>query len=169
MKRLTLTLALGALLSCVSTTDQRVEHLATAQVASDFPTYAIRRVGILPPVGRGFDVRQSTALQGILFTEFSQEAPYEFVPLHEWDLEEVDLNESYVRGRYEPAMVIDLARRFDFDAMLVATVVDAKTHEGLGAASSEGVTPIHLATAAGADGGLSKKFRNSSDRGDSGL
>lgn len=129
MKRLTLTLALGALLSCVSTTDQRVEHLATAQVASDFQTYAIRRVGILPPVGRGFDVRQSTALQGILFTEFSQEAPYEFVPLHEWDLEEVDLNESYVRGRYEPAMIIDLARRFDFDAMLVATVVDAKTHD----------------------------------------
>lgn len=129
MRSLALVAALASLAACVSVTDQRVEHLATAQVASDFQTYDIRRVGILPPIGRGFDIRQSQALQGILFTEFSQQSPYEFVPMHEWDLEEIDLTESYVRGRYEPSMVIDLARRFHFDAMLVATVVDAKTHD----------------------------------------
>jgi hypothetical protein len=129
LRRLVLALALAALGACASTTEQQVEHLATGSIASDFDTYELRRVGILPPIGRGFDVRQSTALQGILFTEFSQQAPYEFVPMHEWDLEEIDHEESYVRGRFEPAMVIELARRFQFDAMLVCTVVDARTHD----------------------------------------
>lgn len=128
MRALALLLLLP-LCGCSSLVEQRVDHLATAQIASDFDTYSIKRVGILPPLGRGFDLHQTDALQGIVFTEFSQQAPYEFVPLKQHDLEEVVLNESYVRGAFEPAMIIELARRFHFDAMLVVTVIEGKIHD----------------------------------------
>jgi hypothetical protein len=117
------------LCACSSLTEQRVDHLATAQIAADFDTYDVRRVGILPPLGRGFDLHQTDVLQGIVFTEFSQQAPYEFVPLKQHDLEEVELNESYVRGVFEPRTIIELARRFHFDAMLVVTVIEGKIHD----------------------------------------
>lgn len=129
MRLLALLPLLLPLCACSSLVEKRVDHLATAQVASDFDTYQVRRVGILPPLGRGFDLHQNEALQGIVFTEFSQQAPYEFVPLKQGDLEEVELNESYVRGRFEPSTVIELARRFHFDAMLVVTVIEGKIHD----------------------------------------
>lgn len=128
MRALALLLLLP-LCGCSSLVQKRVDHLATAQIASDFDTYSVKRVGILPPLGRGFDLHQTAALQSIVFTEFSQQTPYEFVPLRQHDVEEVELSESFVRGSFDPKMVIELARRFNFDAMLIVTVVEGQTFD----------------------------------------
>ena len=125
MKRL-IALGLLALPSCGLLEDQRVDHLATAQVTSDFATYDLHRVGLMPFSGRDLDVDHAQTLQSAFFTEFSLQTPFEVVPLNRRDLEEVRRTEAYVRGRYESAMVIDLARRFRFDAVLVGTVVDCQ-------------------------------------------
>jgi len=116
----------GALLlsSCSMFAEQRVEHLATGRIASDFDSYEIHRVGLLPLLGRGVDREHSKVLQAAFFTELSQQTPFEIVPLDPVDLEEIDHPESYLRGNYDPEMIIELARRFRFDAMLVGTVVD---------------------------------------------
>lgn len=123
MKRLLL-LALMSLGGCAMWTDQRVEHLATGRIASDFDTYKIHRVGLLPVLGRGVDREHSEILQSAFYTELSLQTPFEIVPIGPTDLEEINQTESYIRGSYEPKMIIDLARRFRFDAMLVGTVVD---------------------------------------------
>lgn len=117
-------LLLAALCSCSVLNPQGVEHLATAKVTPDFETYEVQRVGLLPLKGRALDAEHAEILQSAFYTELSQQTPYEIVPLGSADLEEVEQLESYVRGRFEPRMVIALARRFRFDAVLVGTVVD---------------------------------------------
>ncbi len=101
-----------------------VEHLARAQVASDFNTYKLHRVGLLPICGRDLDHDHAKMVQEAFYTELSLKTPFEVVPLDARDLEEVRQGESYIRGRYDPNMVIDLARRFRFDGMLIGTVID---------------------------------------------
>lgn len=119
-----LLLALISLTACNSLSEQRVEHLATGRIAEDFNSYSIHRVGLLPILGRGADAQHAEILQAAFYTELSQQTPFDVIPLSQSDLEEVDYAESYVRGVYEPEMVIALARRFRFDAMFVGTVVD---------------------------------------------
>jgi len=107
-------------------TREQVEHLATAQVAPDFTSYEVHRVGLLPLLGRKLDGEQAQILQSAFYTEFSLQTPFEVIPLERGDLEEVNQANSYVQGRYEPKMVIELARRFRLDGMLIGTVVDYK-------------------------------------------
>jgi hypothetical protein len=115
---------LATLCGCSVLSPQQVEHLATAQVTPDFETYTVHRVGLLPFKGRTLDFEHAEILQSAFYTEFSQQTPFEVVPLKHGDLEQVEQTESYVRGHFEPRMVIDLARRFRLDAVLVGTVVD---------------------------------------------
>ncbi|MFT7485430.1 MAG: hypothetical protein ACI9F9_001280 [Candidatus Paceibacteria bacterium] len=119
-------LLLGLLLltSCNSFTKKRVEHLAIGRVASDFDTYSIHRVGLMPVIGRGVDMEHAQILQSAFYTELSQQTSFEVVPLGPMDLEEINQTESYIRGSYEPEMIIEVAKRFRFDAMLVGTIVD---------------------------------------------
>jgi hypothetical protein len=110
--------------SCAALGHQKVDHLATAQIASDFNSYTLHRVGLLPIVGRELGPEHAKLLQGALYTELSLQTPFEIVPLSERDLEHMLPMDGFIRGRYDPAMVIELARRFRFDAMLIGTVVD---------------------------------------------
>jgi len=110
---------------------RKVDHLATAQVSSDFDTYAIHRVGLLPVIGRELDVEHAALLQSALYTELSLGTPFEIVPLTGEDMEEVEHGQPYLRGRYQPDMVIGLARRYRFDAMLLVTVIDASFYSPL--------------------------------------
>lgn len=98
--------------------------MARAQITPDFETYRVHRVGLMPIIGRSLDSEQTNVLEGALFTEFSSGTNYEVVPLRSKDLEELDLGASYLRGRYEPAAVIEVARRFRLDAAFVVTVTD---------------------------------------------
>jgi hypothetical protein len=116
-------LGLLALASCAST-HAPVEALARAQVTADFATYQIHRVGLLPIAGRSLDSEQKSVLEGALFTEFSNTTSYEVVPLQREDLEELNLGSSYLRGHYDPAAVIEIARRFRLDGAFVTTVTD---------------------------------------------
>jgi hypothetical protein len=119
-----LLLGLLALGGCNTIFEKSVEHLAVASVASDFQTYSIHRVGLLPLIGRSVDEEHAQILQSAFFTELSMQTPFEIVPLRAKDLEEIDHRESYLLGNYQPEMVIDLARRYRFDAMFIGTVVD---------------------------------------------
>jgi len=103
--------------------------LATARVASDFETYQLHRVGLVPMRGLDLDVDQERVLRSAIFTEFSQGTPYEIVPLDESDLEEVQSSDPYRRGRYEPRTIIDISRRYELDGVLVATVTDHQFFE----------------------------------------
>lgn len=112
-----------ALCACISTTRQ-VEHLATARIAPDFETYALERVGLVPLLGRPLDPEQGEVLHSAIYTELSRQTPYEIVPLDAHDLESIEVDDPYIRGRYDPALIIDLSRRFHLDAIVVATVTD---------------------------------------------
>lgn len=119
---LALTTLLG-LASCASS-PRPVESMARAQIASDFETYEIHRVGILPIVGHSLGVEQREVLSAALFTEFSNSTRYEIVPLALSDLEEIEVGSPYLRGRYHSEAVIEIARRFRLDGAIVVTVTD---------------------------------------------
>ena len=124
--------ALGVLLlpACAVLTDQAVARdLATERVASDFDTYHLRRVGLVPLTGLDLDVDQERVLRSAIFTEFSQGTPYEIVPLEANDLEEVPGSDPYRRGRYDPRTIIALSRRYQLDGVLVTTVTDHQFFE----------------------------------------
>ncbi|MCB9914210.1 MAG: hypothetical protein H6828_03545 [Planctomycetes bacterium] len=124
MKRLfTLAACLALAASCAAPA-QQVECLARAQVAPDFATYRIHRVGLLPIDGSALDVGQREVLEAAMFTEFSASTPYEVVPLDPEDLEEIDVGATYLRGRYHPDAVIEVARRYRLDGVFVVTVTD---------------------------------------------
>lgn len=121
-------LCLAPTTGCV--TAHYVDHdLATARVASDFDTYTIHRVGLVPLSGLDLDVDQERVLRSAIFTEFSHGTPYEFIPLEAHDLEEVPGSDPYRRGRYDPRTIIQLARRYQLDAVLVTTITDHQFFE----------------------------------------
>lgn len=103
--------------------------LATANVASDFDTYHLQRVGLVPLSGLDLDVDQERVLRSAIFTEFSRGTPYEIVPLDLNDLEEVPGSDPYRRGRYDPRTIIALARRYQLDGVFVTTVTDHQFFE----------------------------------------
>ncbi len=127
MARLLPVLALAALAagcqSIVHPRDMPQAELARAKVASDFHTYRLRRVGILPPAGEDMAPATARALQEALFGEFSATAPFEIVLLAADDLAEIQLSDPYQRGVYKPETIVGISRRFHLDGMLVGTVL----------------------------------------------
>ena len=100
----------------------QVDLLATAQVASDFDTYQLGRVGQVPFTGAGLDHNQRGAFQRAFFAEFPGNTPFEIVPLTAPDLAEIERSDPYRRGYYRTHTIIELARRFQLDGILIGTV-----------------------------------------------
>ncbi|MBK7642484.1 MAG: hypothetical protein IPJ19_05460 [Planctomycetes bacterium] len=126
MKRaLLLSAACLVLCACVSTR-ANVGNLARASVTSDFHTYALRRVGLLPFQGEGLDLESARQLQAAFATELSTGSGLEVVPLGQADLEEVQKSEPFRRGSIKPATVIALAKRFRLDGVFTGTVTDVR-------------------------------------------
>jgi len=128
MRTATLALAAGlcgpcGLASCSSLAGQ-APLLATARVAVDFDSYALRRVGLLPVRGADIAPEQADVLQAAFFAEFSRNTLFEVVPLSAADLEEVPGSEPYRRGWYDPRTILGVSRRYTLDAVLVGTVTD---------------------------------------------
>jgi hypothetical protein len=96
--------------------------LATSVVAADLATYSLVRVGVPPFQAPGVDAANRLALQGALVAELSAVMPYELVPLDEDDLVEVDGHDAFRRGRYDTRAVLEVARRYRLDALVLGTV-----------------------------------------------
>lgn len=117
-----LTLVLVAALSSCALFERPPASLANAQVADDFGTYRIRRVGLVPFGGSEIGTELAESLQDSFLAEVGSATSYEVVRLRPSDLAEIPGSEPYRRGWYRPETILALARRFKLDGMLVGTV-----------------------------------------------
>ncbi len=131
MRRALLPLALGlGLAACVSTR-ANVGNLAHASVTSDFQTYGLKRVGLLPFQGEAIDAEGQRELEAAFATELSAGSGLEIVPLSTADLEEVQKSEAFRRGSIKPATVLALAKRIRLDGLFTGTVTDMRGYAPL--------------------------------------
>jgi len=114
--------------SCVATRDS-VPPIGTARASSDFATYDIRRVGVMPPHGEGLDPELAGALRDALAAAFTAETRYELVALTPSMMEAVATLEPARTGRTRPEAVLDLARRASLDAVMSVCVTDLRPYE----------------------------------------
>jgi hypothetical protein len=112
--------------SCATTPS--VPPLASARMVSDFETYHIRRVGLLPAAGLRLTMQQAEDLQAAFMAEFSAATDFEIVRLTPRDLEAIPSMKAHLRGRYSPSTVSEVSRRYHLDALLIPTVTDLQTH-----------------------------------------
>ena len=126
MRRSLLLFALCAGLCACVTTRANVGNLAQASVASDFHTYGLKRVGLLPFQGEGLDSDSARELQSAFVTELTTGTGLEVVPLTAADLEEVAKSEPFRRGSIKPATVLALSKRYRLDGLFTGTVSDVR-------------------------------------------
>ena len=116
-----------ALSACTSApTRQDAELFATARVVTDFESYDLRRVGLLPLLHDELLAEQSASIQSGFLGEFSRSTPFEVVCLDSADLAEIPGSDPYRRGWYDPRTIISLARRYQLDAVFVGTLADTQ-------------------------------------------
>ena len=111
-----------ALSSCVFL-PREVPLLGSAQVATDFASYDVQRVGVMPFQGEAVDLHRGRDLQLAFYSEFSRTTPFELILLDGSDLEEVAGSEPHRRGRYLPTTIIETARRYNLDGIFFGTIV----------------------------------------------
>ena len=128
LRPLILALALAAGLAACAAPPREVPLFARAQLATDFDTYVIRRVGLLPvrvPIADGgAHASQGHYLQGWLASQVEYGSPYEVVELEEADLEGLPPIDPRRSGRHEVEAVLGLSQRFALDALLIVQVTD---------------------------------------------
>jgi hypothetical protein len=118
--------ALACLAGACASTRASMPTLATARVSSDFDTYRIGRVGLMPFAGADLTPEQSAGLEAAFFTEISHSTPFELVLLNATDLLEVRQSDAYRRGWYAPETITAVARRYSLDAVLFGTVTQSQ-------------------------------------------
>ena len=99
---------------------------ATARVVTDFESYELHRVGLLPLLGQEVWSEQSEPVQSGFLSELSRTTPFEVVHLGAADLAEIPGSDPYRRGWYDPRTIIALAKRYQLDAVFVGTLADAQ-------------------------------------------
>lgn len=109
--------------ACRSTPEPHVP-LASARWVTDFETYRIQRVGLLPFHGAALDREYAEVLQQAFHAELVNATPYELVRLEASDLEEVPESQPHRRGGYDPRTILDVSQRYRLDGVLVGTVTD---------------------------------------------
>jgi hypothetical protein len=123
-----LALALPALAGCAIAPKHPLPPLAHARVSADFDSYELRRVGLLPFRGHDLERDGGRQLQEAFLFELARRARYEIVLLDDVDLAEVDEDQPYERGSYRARSVVEIARRFRLDALLVGTVTHLESY-----------------------------------------
>ena len=116
----------AALASCAG--PRGVPPLASARLVSDFESYTIQRVGLLPPAGLALGQDQADELQAAFLAEFSAATDYEIIRLSAHDLEALPAMDPHRRGDYRPETILAVARRYRLDALLIPTVTDLQSH-----------------------------------------
>jgi hypothetical protein len=101
-----------------------LEPIARARIASDYGSYDLRRVGIAPFEGALAEREHGKALQSAFAAELAGGVDFEVVPLDFDDLEETERQETLRRGRTSPEAILELARRYRLDGVVVGTVVE---------------------------------------------
>jgi hypothetical protein len=117
----------GALGGC-STTAPSEPWLASARTATDFDSYHLARIGLLPFRGAQVDAAQSLALQQAFSFELSRTAPFEVVLLSPADLAEARASDPYTHGEYQTRGVLEIAQRFRLDGLMMGTVTDMQVY-----------------------------------------
>lgn len=112
--------------ACAASGPRSTAPLASARVAADADTYALHRVGLVPVLGRDLEPDFAVVLHESLAAALGEEAPFETVALGPADLEEVPPSEPHRRGRYPAATILETARRFRLDGVLVVTASDVQ-------------------------------------------
>lgn len=108
--------------SCSSPRTQSVPLLATGKITSDFASYSIRRVGLLPIQVDGDEIAGDEALEQAFHAELVASTGYEVIALSQHDLLEFDALQPLRRGSYSAATLLELRRRFLLDAVAVGVV-----------------------------------------------
>ena len=121
MRVLALCLVAGVALGCMSSKNTSRE-LAQAEADSDFESYHLRRVGLVPFAGQTVDREHARMLQAAFLHEFSVNTTFEVVMLEENAMVEVAESNPYRRGRLKPMTVLELSRRYSLDGILMGTV-----------------------------------------------
>ncbi len=100
------------------------EILGSAEIVSDFHTYELRRVGLMPLACESLDTDLREAIETALLTELDAATAFEIVRLEEADLGEVPTSQPYRTGSYQPETILALARRYHLDGLLLGTLTD---------------------------------------------
>lgn len=122
-----LALGLGAS-SCLTYSKEPPDLLARGRVTSDFASYTIQRVGLLPVTtdSRGGATVGDETLSEAFHAELASSTDYTIVPLTGQDLLEVEDLEPFRRGLYDPGTLLELRERFRLDALAVASVTSRR-------------------------------------------
>ncbi len=120
---------LAALAASGCQTSMTVPMMGSAKITSDFDSYALQRVGILPFTELNKDPmagHEIGALETSFHSEFATATPYHLVPLRSQDLAEVLAPDPFREGWYAPATLRTLRDRFRLDAVLVGTITSRR-------------------------------------------
>ncbi|MFO1011736.1 MAG: hypothetical protein U1F29_16870 [Planctomycetota bacterium] len=112
--------ALALATSCATSTS--VGEFARFERASDLHTYTLKRVGVLPFTGAGVDASTSREYAEAFASALAREASFEVRLLDVGDLDGVQKSETFRRGWTHPSTPVELARRYDLDAVVVGDV-----------------------------------------------
>ena len=102
-----------------------VPAIGSAEVASDFGSYSIQRVGFVPfqPLhNTQIAPPEAGALETSFHAEFATATPYDIIPLDAGDLAEILPPEPFRRGWYPPEAILAIRDRYRLDAILIGSV-----------------------------------------------
>lgn len=116
-------LGLVCVSGCASFETKETPLLATGRITSDFQSYAIHRVALLPIPSEHQDVVGDEALEDAFHAELVAATGYEVVLLDTHDLMETKALEPFKRGTYRPETLLELRRRFNVDALAIGAVM----------------------------------------------
>lgn len=122
-------LALAILLAgsgCAAFQTRQVPRLAAGRVTSDFQSYTLRRIGLLPVAATREMTTSDEPLEEAIHAELVDATGLEVVTLNQADLLEVDTMEPFRRGSYSAETLLELRRRFLLDAIAVGTVTSRR-------------------------------------------
>lgn len=110
------------LAGCGTLATQEIPVLATGRITSDFASYSIRRVGLLPIQTDGVEVAGDEALEQAFQAELVAATGYEVISLSQHDLTEFGALQPFRRGSYSAETLLELRRRFLLDAVAVGVM-----------------------------------------------
>lgn len=117
----------AAFSSC--TAPSTVPMMASAKITSDFESYSVLRVGVLPFTELNHEpmtAHEVGAVEMSFHSEFAKATPYDLVPLRRSDLSELLPPDPFREGWYSPTTLAALCERYRLDAVLVGTVTSRR-------------------------------------------